>query len=238
MYQIRCDQYILYDPRHEKLKVNSPKCKLEVNTVGEASFTIYSNHPYYDRLQKMRSVFEIWQDNDIIFRGRMTNDSKDFDNIKLVDLEGVGAYFNDSVVRPFIFPEDHLDESDYNAAATSGNVVKYLLRKGIGAVFFRSQGIVHSLRGSAGFQRLCREDLGNLLVLLVDFVHILQRPFSAGHFNADALVEFYAGKQLDKTDFTGVCHMDAAAGAAVVARYFHNAYRPGQGALGAVKYIG
>lgn len=128
MYQIRCDQYILYDPRHEKLKVNSPKCKLEVNTVGEASFNIYSEHPYYDKLQKMRSVFEILEDGLPIFRGRMTTDSKDFDNIKVVDLEGVGAYFNDSVVRPFIFPEDFLDESDYNAAASSGNVVEYFLK--------------------------------------------------------------------------------------------------------------
>lgn len=128
MYQIKCDDYILYDPRHYKLKVNNPKCKLEVNTVGEASFNIYSDHPYYNKLQKMRSVFEILEDGQPIFRGRMTTDSKDFDNIKVVDLEGVGAYFNDSIVRPFIFPEDFLDESDYNAAASSGNVVEYFLK--------------------------------------------------------------------------------------------------------------
>lgn len=128
MYQIKCDEYTLYDPRHDKLKVNSPKCKLEVNTVGEASFNIYSNHPYYDKLQKMRSIFEILEDGQTIFRGRMTTDSKDFENVKAVDLEGVGAFFNDSIVRPFIFPEDFLDEADYTAAATSGNVVEYFLK--------------------------------------------------------------------------------------------------------------
>lgn len=127
MYQIKCDQYILYDPRHVKLKVNNPKCKLEVNTVGEASFTIYANHPYYDRLQKMRSVFEIRQDNDVVFRGRMTEDSKDFNNIKVVDIEGVGAYFNDSIVRPFVFPENFLDDENYIAAASGGNVVEFFL---------------------------------------------------------------------------------------------------------------
>lgn len=128
MYQIKCDDYILYDPRHDKLKVNSPKCKLEVNKVGEASFTIYSNHPYYDRLQKMRSVFEILQDGEPVFRGRMTEDTKDFDNCKEVDLEGVGAFFNDSVVRPFMFPEDFESKSDYIAATESGNVVEYFLK--------------------------------------------------------------------------------------------------------------
>lgn len=128
MYQIKCDEYILYDPRHEKLKVNNPKCKLEVNTVGEASFTINADHPFYNHMQKMRSVFEILQDGHAIFRGRMTSDTKDFDNIKAVDIEGVGAYFNDSIVRPFTFPEDFLDDEGYIAAAfEGGNVVAFLL---------------------------------------------------------------------------------------------------------------
>ena len=128
MYQIKCDQYILYDPRHESLKVNNPKCKLEVNTVGEASFSIYSNHPYYGNMKKMKSIFEILQDGHPIFRGRMTNDTKDFDNIKMVDLEGVGAFFNDSVVRPFVFPEDFINNEGYIAAAFGGgNVVEFFL---------------------------------------------------------------------------------------------------------------
>ena len=127
MYQIKCDDYILYDPRDEELIVNEPKCKLEVNTVGEASFKIYASHPYYDKLKKMRSVFEINHDGQTIVRGRATDDTVDFDNIKDVDIEGVGAYFNDSVVRPFMFPEDFLDDRSYIAASTSGNVVEFFL---------------------------------------------------------------------------------------------------------------
>ena len=128
MYQIRCDDYILYDPRRDKLKVNNPKCTLEVNTVGSASFTVYANHPFYNYIQKMRSIFEILQDGHAIFRGRATNDTKDFNNIKSVDIEGVGAFFNDSVVRPFIFPEDFLDNEGYIAAASEGgNVVEFFL---------------------------------------------------------------------------------------------------------------
>lgn len=127
MYQIKCDQYILYDPRDEDLIVNSPKCKLAVNTVGEASFTIYASHPYYDKVKKMRSLIEILQDGQTIFRGRATDDSVDFDNIKDVDIEGVGAFLNDSVVRPFAFPESFLDDSKYNTAASSGNVVQFFL---------------------------------------------------------------------------------------------------------------
>lgn len=127
MYQIKCDDYILYDPRDERLIVNNPKCKLEVNTVGEASFSVYANHPFYGHLKKLRSVFEIKQDNYVIFRGRMTEDSKDFNNIKVVDLEGAMAYFNDSVIPPFKFPEDFLENADYITASSSGNVVEFFM---------------------------------------------------------------------------------------------------------------
>ena len=127
MYQIKCDDYILYDPRDEDLIVNNAKCKLEVNTVGEASFTMYASHPYYSKLKKLRSVFEILQDGQAIFRGRMTEDSKDFDNIKVVDLEGCMAYFNDSIIRPFVFPDDFESDSAYKTAAETGNVIEYFL---------------------------------------------------------------------------------------------------------------
>lgn len=122
MYQIKCDDYILYDHRDEDLVVLDPKCKLEVNTVGEASFTILSDHPYYGVLKKLKSIFEIRQDNDAIFRGRMTADSRDFHNQYFVDLEGVLAFTNDSVVDPFSFP------ADFPEAGNADNIVEYFLK--------------------------------------------------------------------------------------------------------------
>lgn len=122
MYQIRCDDYILHDYRDDTLVVFNPKCKLKVNTVGEGSFTILHNHPYYDKLKKLKSIFEIRQDDQPIFRGRMTNDSRDFNNRLSVDLEGVLAFTNDSIIPPFRFPEDFPDSAD------TTNVVEYFLR--------------------------------------------------------------------------------------------------------------
>ena len=106
MYQIRCDDYVLYDHRDERLVVLNPKCKLEVNTCGSASFTIMANHPYYGSLKKLKSIFEIRQNGEPIFRGRMTNDSRDFNNQMSVDLEGVLAFTNDSIIEPFEWPND------------------------------------------------------------------------------------------------------------------------------------
>lgn len=127
MYKIVCDGNVLYDPRDEELIVLNPKCNLEVNTIGEASFSIFADHPYYGELKKLRSVFEILQDNEPIFRGRMVDDAKDFENTKDIDLEGVLGFFNDSVVRPFSFPDDFLSDADYVTAAASGNVVEFFL---------------------------------------------------------------------------------------------------------------
>ena len=124
MYQIKCDEHPLLDLRDEKLIVLNPKAKTEVNTVGEASFTIYNNHPYYGKLKKLKSIFEISDDFGVLFRGRMTDDSHDFYNGKAVDLEGLMAFFNDSVVPPYNFPEDFLEDADYIA---SENKVEFFL---------------------------------------------------------------------------------------------------------------
>lgn len=124
-YQIKCDDYILYDPRDDELKVISPKCKLGVNTVGSGSFTILSNHPYYAKLQKLKSIFEIRQDGQCIFRGRMTGDSRDLQTRLSVDLEGILAVANDSIVPPFNFPEDFATDAEYIEAVESGNVVEF-----------------------------------------------------------------------------------------------------------------
>ena len=55
MYQVKCDDYPLLDLRDEELILVNPKVKLEVNTVGEGSFKIYKNHPYYGKLKKKKS---------------------------------------------------------------------------------------------------------------------------------------------------------------------------------------
>ena len=122
MYQIRCDNHILYDPRDEELTVLNPRCSLKVNSVGEGSFTILPNHPHYYKLKKLKSVFEIWQDEEVIFRGRMTNDSRNFYNCLAVDLEGIMGIMNDTMVPPFKFPED------FPEASLHANVVEHFLQ--------------------------------------------------------------------------------------------------------------
>lgn len=128
MYQLKCDGFPLLDLRDEDLIVFNPKVKLETNTVGEGSFTIYKNHPYYDKIKRLKSVFEVRDEIGVIFRGRMTDDTIDFNNGKAIDLEGLMAFFNDSIVAPYNFPEDFLGNAEYITATESGNVVEFFLK--------------------------------------------------------------------------------------------------------------
>ena len=127
MYEVKCDGYPLLDLRDERLILANPRVKVEANTIGEGSFTIFKNHPYYGRLQKLKSVFEVADEIGVLFRGRMTEHTRDFTNGKIVDLEGAMGFFNDSIVPSFAFPEDFLGNADYIAASTSGNVVRFFL---------------------------------------------------------------------------------------------------------------
>ena len=127
MYRVTCDGFPLLDWRDNDLVLAAAKLRLEVNTVGDGSFTIYDSHPYFDKLARLRSVIEVSDETGVIFRGRATGDSIDFDNGMDVDMEGALAYFNDSLVRPFSFPGDFLQNADYIAAEESGNVIAFFL---------------------------------------------------------------------------------------------------------------
>lgn len=106
MFTIKCDDYILSDPRHDDLVVINPKVDLEVNKNGTASFKIYPDHPYYEKMYKLRSIITIYQDNKPIFKGRIIDDELGFHNEKQVSIEGILAFLLDSIQEPFEYQGD------------------------------------------------------------------------------------------------------------------------------------
>ena len=106
MYRVFCDEWQLHNMTMPSLKLVNPKADLEVNKAGSFTFTIYPQHPYYDKLQKMKSIILIYQNDRVIFRGRILNSSKGFYNQKQVTCEGALAFFVDSTIRPYDFQGD------------------------------------------------------------------------------------------------------------------------------------
>ena len=130
MYQLKYKNYILYDPRlaDEKLIVRDPSVKLAVSKAGEMSFTVDADHPYLSNLRRMSGLVELLDGTFPIYRGRITSDTKDFYGARKIETEGIMAALNDSIIPPFNFPEDFADDTDYKAAAASGNVVDFFFR--------------------------------------------------------------------------------------------------------------
>jgi hypothetical protein len=130
MYQLKYKDYILHDMRlaDEKLIIRDPSVKLAVSKAGEMSFTVDEEHPYLSNLRRMSGLVELLDGTFPIYRGRITTDTKDFYGAHKIETEGIMAALNDSIIKPFSFPEDFKDDDDYKAAAASGNVVDFFFR--------------------------------------------------------------------------------------------------------------
>ena len=131
MYQLRFNDFPIYDPRganrKDRLVIRDPQVKLLVNGVDSMNFTLQPDHPYLDKLTRMRGIIELRQAGSAIYRGRITSDLSNFYLEPTVRTEGLLACLNDSYVEPMVFPDSFLDDPGYQAAAESGNVVEFLM---------------------------------------------------------------------------------------------------------------
>lgn len=103
MYRVYCDSFLLFDDSMEEYMIFAPKLELELNQIGKFEFTIYNNHPNFDTLRRLKSVITVYQDDYLIFRGRILNDEQGFYNEKQVFCEGELAFLVDSIQRPYDF---------------------------------------------------------------------------------------------------------------------------------------
>lgn len=103
MYQVYCDNFLLYNDQLEDYKIFNPKVELELNKIGQFDFDIYNNHPNFDRMQRLKSIITVYQDDYLLFRGRILNDEQGFHNEKQVNCEGELAFLVDSIQRPYDF---------------------------------------------------------------------------------------------------------------------------------------
>ena len=103
MYKVYCDDYLIYDTKVESLKIFSAKVELELNKTGSFDFSIFPSHPYFDKLKRLKSIITVYQDDYLLFRGRILNDEQGFYNEKQVSCEGELAFLLDSLQRPYDF---------------------------------------------------------------------------------------------------------------------------------------
>lgn len=131
MYQIYFGEKILYDPRGandtDQLNIWDAKLELAASAAGTLTFSMDSKHPLYDKLTRMKGLVAVIEDGELIFRGRIVKETAGIYKTKDVEAEGQLACLNDSIVKPYVFPDDFLANTDYQAAAASGNVIQFWL---------------------------------------------------------------------------------------------------------------
>lgn len=110
MYKIICKngskEYVLHDTRDDKTIALNPKLSLQLNKTGSLSFALPAGHENYDKINKLTSVIEVYQDNDLIFSGRPLSDEVDFYNTGTIPCEGDLSYLLDSKQRPYEYTGD------------------------------------------------------------------------------------------------------------------------------------
>ncbi len=113
MYKIFCDNTLIYDSTLPDYVISKGQITKEINKSGKFEFTIYSSNPFYNLIQKMKSVITVFKGNEKIFRGRVINEAIGFYKDKTFTCEGELGFLLDSIQRPFSFtgtPEELLTQ--------------------------------------------------------------------------------------------------------------------------------
>ena len=102
MYKVLLDDTLMCDSRIEELALINPVAKLEENKAGSFSFVIPPGHPYYDSINKRKSIISVYIDDEAepTFSGMCIEVKKDFYNQKTIYCEGELSFLNDSIQRP------------------------------------------------------------------------------------------------------------------------------------------
>ena len=114
MYQITCDNKILYDVKLENRIVLSPKLTLETGKNGTLTFILPPQNYLYDLVKQKKSIIQVFQIDRLngtierteLFRGTAYSSKDDFYKRKQVECEGELSFLNDSIVRPYDFQGD------------------------------------------------------------------------------------------------------------------------------------
>lgn len=103
MYQVFADEHILFDSRYEGYIIGKGQINLEANKSGSFVFSLYKDHPYYDRIQKLKTIITVYRDGFLIFRGRVIKSDDGFYNEKTLTCEGELSFLLDSVQRSYSY---------------------------------------------------------------------------------------------------------------------------------------
>lgn len=97
MYFVKCDDQFLLNPNNDNFSLISAVLNLEENNSGSMDFKISHKHPNIDVIEKMKSEIIVYQDDEEIWSGRITEEKVDFWKNHTYHVEGELSFLNDSI---------------------------------------------------------------------------------------------------------------------------------------------
>lgn len=101
MYQIFINGELAYDSTLSDYKIGRGEITKELDKSGSFVFSLYPDHPYYDRCILLRTEVVVYKSGRIVFRGRIIDEVTDYWNNKVLTCEGELGYLQDSIIRPY-----------------------------------------------------------------------------------------------------------------------------------------
>lgn len=146
-YKVYCDSLLIYHSKLENMQIFNASLELELNKTGSFLFTVYPDHPHYNLIRKLKSFITVYQDDYLVFRGRVLDEEIGFYNQKTITCEGELAFLLDTIKRPYDYTgtiegflnlliDSHNSQVDESHWFTVGNVTvtdpnDYIVRSNI-----------------------------------------------------------------------------------------------------------
>lgn len=105
MYQIFADDNCIYDDKipYADNNVLEPKLEMEQSCAGKLSFKMQPTHYAYQLIERLKTDITVKKNGDVIWTGRVINESDDFLNNRNFECEGSLAFLNDVSQPPHEF---------------------------------------------------------------------------------------------------------------------------------------
>lgn len=189
----------------------SPSLDIELNSAGSFSFKMPYNHIHYDLPIYMVSDVEVYENEDLVWYGRVSElDDQDMNRDKTVYCEGALAYLNDTIQRPYLYEETtlhtlfntvinrHNDYVPLNRQFTVGEITvpDYTLTKEIADYPTTKDFILNELVGKyGGYLFFRKEDGVNYIDWIYNLTAISPQPVQYA-LNLVTLSKFLRGSSL------------------------------------------
>lgn len=214
MYQIYCDNVLIYDPRTDDRRVIEPVLELGLNKTGSLTFQIPTTNPIYNEIKKLKSEISVYQDGEWLFTGRVLEDEVFYNKVKNIICEGELAYLLDSIQRNAgtltsggeqtdelktlitYYITNHNNEVESRKKFNVGNVnLEYTIAKDYDFTnnnYSTTQDCFRNLINEFGGYLLCRHENENKYIDFIDNEHL----------NTNSQIIEFGKNIIDMTQFT------------------------------------